>query len=203
MLVLPTSYFGPIYWFALYAQNSDLCIEHFENFKKQSNRSRCTIYGANASLALSIPLRKWKNHTPIHEIEISYDENWQKIHWKSIESAYRASPYFEYYESNLSALFLNLKEKNLVGFNAKILKGITELLQLSQQGIPTSSYVAQEPDWRIILNQKGDMILSNDKLERYPQVFEEKHGFIPNLSIIDLLFNLGPSAQQYLLNIQL
>lgn len=131
------------------------------------------------------------------EIEISYDAPWQKLHWKSITSAYRSSAYFEYYEDLFFPLYQK-KEKFLVDFNVKLQKIVFNCLQTEDNSILSTSYQ----------NKTEKMDLRNDcfelqEHEKYQQVFEASCAFTPNLSIIDLLFNLGPESADYLLNINL
>lgn len=196
-MVLPTAYFPPVLHFALIAQSSTYEIEAFEHFVKQSFRSRCEIYGANGKLTLVVPLKKWKNHSLTHEVKISYDEDWQKLHWKSIESAYRTSPYFEFYEEELKPLF-NLQFESVLEYNQKIEQELKDILAINPKASITKEYREAEVDWRKHIhpkNKKKDLAVNFPK---YIQVFEEKHSFIPNLSILDLLFNLGPNSKSYL-----
>ena len=166
-----------------------------EHFVKQSIRNRCEIYGANGKLRLTIPKeRKGSSKTIIKEIKISYKEDWQKLHWNAIKSAYNSSPFFEYYQDELEPFFKK-KESNLVDFNNKLQEVILELLQEDNCPDFTTSY-HHKTEFSDLRN--NDFILENSS--KYNQVFMEKHGFIPNLSILDLLFNLGPESSDYLHN---
>lgn len=169
-----------------------------EHFVKQSIRNRCEIYGANGKLRLTIPKkRKGSSKTIIKEIKISYKEDWQKLHWNAIESAYKSSPFFEYYQDELEPFFKK-KESNLVDFNNKLQEVILELLQEDKCPDFTTSY-HHKTEFSDLRNH--DFILDNSS--KYNQVFMEKYGFIPNLSILDLLFNLGPESSDYLHNIDI
>jgi len=194
---LPTSYFAPILQFALINLNEEYQLEAKEHFVKQTYRSRCEIYGANGKLALVVPLKKWRNHTPINEIEISYDEAWQNLHWRSIESAYRASPYFEFYEEDLKPLFF-LETALLLERNQILEDSMKEIIGITASTVLTSKYETQQNDWRKKIHPKNKSEELGVNFPKYIQVFEEKHGFIPNLSILDLLFNLGPNCKTYL-----
>lgn len=195
--VLPSSCFAPTLHFALLANAENYTIEAKENFVKQSFRSRYEIYAANGKLSLVVPLKKWKNHTPIEKMELSFDENWQQLHWRSIESAYRASPYFEYYDEEIKPLVFS-KEPNLITRNNFIEQQLLKLLKIKSESHFSESYEAHEPDWRKIIHPKNKIEKELVSFPKYIQVFEEKEGFLPNLSILDLIFNLGPESKTYL-----
>ena len=197
MLILPTAYFPSIFQFSFLTQADQYLIEKEEHFKKQSYRSRCEIYGANGKLSLIVPLKRWRNHTKTELIEVSYEENWQNLHWRSIQSAYRASPYFEFYEEEIEPLVFN-KQENLIERNLFIEDQLKSILGINSQAKFTESYKVSDPDWRERIHPKNKNIFSNETFPEYIQVFKEKKGFIPNLSILDLLFNLGPNSKQYL-----
>ena len=194
--LLPTAYFGPISYYAILLQHPDCSIEHYEHFVKQSIRNRCDIYGANGKLQLTIPKqRKGSDKTIIKEIQISYKQNWQKEHWNAIVSSYNSSPYFEYYKDEFLPFFEE-QEEYLVNFNRKLQAVILKLLQ-ERKNIKTTTEYLHQGDFTDLRNYKWNL----EKQERYDQVFMEKHGFIPNLSILDLLFNLGPESADYLHNL--
>ena len=196
--LLPTAYFGPISYYAILLQHPNCNIEVHEHFIKQSIRNRCDIYGANGKLQLTIPKqRKGSSKTIIKEIKISYKQNWQKAHWTAIQSAYNSSPFFEYYQDELQASFEN-EEKLLVDFNQKLQKVILGLLQQEDKITFTKEF-----------QHKGRLSdFRNHKWKckspvSYDQVFMEKYGFIPHLSVIDLLFNLGPESSDYLYKVDI
>ena len=194
--LLPTAYLAPIKYYAILLQAKNCIIEHHEHFIKQSIRNRCEIYGANGKLRLTIPKeRKGSSKTIISEIKISYKDDWQKLHWNAIKSAYNSSPFFEYY-SNEFEVFYQEKESNLIVFNNKLQEVILDLLQEENNRTATIEYL-NRGNFTDLRNH--DFILENP--EKYNQVFMEKHGFIPNLSILDLLFNLGPESSDYLHNL--
>ena len=197
-LLLPTAYLAPIPYYAILLQLPNCSIELHEHFIKQSIRNRCDIYDANGKLRLSIPKeRKGSSKTIIKNLKISYKQNWQKQHWNAIESAYNSSPFFEYYKDELKPFFEE-KEEYLVSYNFKLQKIILSMLQHENTIKNTTKYL-----------HKGNFFdlrdytweLKNQK--KYDQVFMEKQGFIPNLSILDLLFNLGPESIDYLHNLDL
>lgn len=196
-LVLPSSCFAPIIQFALIVFEPKYAIEAKEHFIKQSYRNRFEIYEANGLLSLTIPVKKWKNHERIENIEVSYDEDWQKLHWRSIESAYRASPFFEFYEEDIKPLIF-LSEINLLKRNLHIEKAINRIIGINSTAQFTANFELNQPNWRTIINPKNKVQMESFSIPNYMQVFEDKHGFIPNLSILDLLFNLGPESKTYL-----
>ena len=196
--LLPTAYLAPISYYAILLQDPNCRIELNEHFIKQSIRNRCDIYGANGKLRLSIPKqRKGSSKTIIENLKISYRNNWQKQHWNAIESAYNSSPFFEYYKDDLKPFFEE-KEEYLVNFNSKLQNVILSMLQQENIIKNTTEYL-HKGDFFNLRNYTWK--LKNQ--EKYDQVFMENQGFIPNLSILDLLFNLGPESIDYLNNIDL
>ena len=149
--------------------------------------------GANGTQTLTIPKeRKSSDKTLISDISISNQDNWQKLHWQSIVSAYNSSPFFEYYKDELFP-FYNKKHSSLFDFNLKLSKTILELMQVEKKLNFTSKF--QKESNRLDF-RSSKFILKNQ--EEYQQVFCEKYSFIPNLSILDVLFNLGPETTRYL-----
>ena len=201
MITLPLSYFGPIEEFAYLAQNKIVTYESKEHFVKQSYRNRCIIYGANGLLRLTVPLvLKSREKTAMEHVKISYAENWQAQHWKSIKSAYKNSPFFDHYEELLLPLFFE-EVDTLKNLNIKILNTIKQCIQINCETVLNEEFKAYtENDLRLSIHPKKEPTL---KLPRYIQVFEERYGFHKNLSILDLVFNEGPSALLYLQNIKL
>ena len=197
-ILLPTAYLAPIYYYAVLLQHNNCIFEYHENFIKQSLRNRCEIYGANGKILLTIPKkRKGSSKTKIKDIKISHKENWQQEHWKSIKSSYNSSPFFDYYENDLN-IFFKQKETYLVDFNKKLQELILSFLHKDINFTATKEYVIN--DASVDLRKH---LFTNMNQKRYNQVFMEKHGFITNLSIIDLLFNLGPETTDYLKDIDL
>ena len=195
--LIPTAYLGPISYYAILLQKANCIIEKHEYFVKQSIRNRCNIYGANGKLRLTIPkIREKSNNTIINNIKISNEENWQKIHWNAIESAYNSSPFFIYYKDELRDIYNN-KEIFLMDFNNKIQDVILNFLKVDKEQMYSNEY-NNTGDFKDLRSYKFDI----NNIPRYDQVFMEKHGFIDNLSILDLLFNLGPESLDYLYSIE-
>ena len=195
-VLLSTAYFPPIIYFQ-YLTQSNCVIEGNENFQKQSYRNRCIILSANGIEQLVIPVKHQDtNKTPIKEQEISYAENWQIKHWRSITSAYNHAPFFEFYKDDIHAI-LTSKTPLLFDLNHALLKLITSNLQIKRPIISENWEFFSENilDKRNEIHPKLNMELS---AEKYHQVFNRKFGFTKNLSILDLLFNIGPDAHIYL-----
>jgi phage regulator Rha-like protein len=199
-VLLPVFYLPPISWFSVFLDaENEVVLEQFESFPKQTYRSRTNIYGANGKLSLIIPI----NHNgkrEIRDIEISYIENWRKIHWKSIKTAYQSSPYFEYYEDKFIKLF-DLKEKYLFDFNEKGLEILQQILKTEKAHSLNEEYIKNplELNFREKFSTK---IPSEFEMEVYYQTFSDKLGFLKDLSILDLICNKGPETLTYIKNIK-
>ncbi|MFL0353754.1 WbqC family protein [Xanthomarina sp. GH4-25] len=199
ILIHPT-YFPNVAHVAAMALAGDVVFEMDDNYQKQTYRNRTYIYGANGKLLLNIPIiHSQKERQKYRDIKIYNAENWQTVHWKSLEAAYRTSPYFEFYEDDLYPLFTK-KADYLLDFNLKCMDIVFDCLQLDLNISKTDTYqktVEDKTDFRYLANARKEVSYN---FESYIQVFDDKHGFIPNLSILDLLFNEGTNALNYLEN---
>lgn len=196
--LLHPTYFPNIAHFSLLTQSKDYLFEFWDNYQKQTLRNRTLIYSANGVLSLSIPVvYSQKNRQLYKDIKIAHAEDWQSHHWKSIESAYRTSPFFEFYADELKYLFTE-KPEFLLEHNLNCFKVILECLQLTYN-LKTTTEFNKSPEnikeYRFLVNTRK---LDVKPFETYTQVFSNKHGFISNLSILDLLFNEGPNTVNYL-----
>lgn len=203
-LLIEAHYLPSIQYFSKLAKCKTLILEAHENYQKGSYRNRCHIAGANGLLRLSIPLRKGKNEQlSIRETAISYDESWISQHWQSIRSAYGNAPYFPYYQDELKSLF-QVQPAYLFDWNKALIKLMVELLQMELEIQDSRDFIkAPEPgvvDLRGHIHPKSHRHQADHNFQAvpYPQLFEERHGFLPNLSILDLLFCTGPQALLYL-----
>lgn len=198
--VFSTAYLAPIEYFAALINYPKICIEREEHYVKQTYRNRCLIYTANGLFPLSIPVKKVNgNHTKIKDVEISYFENWQRHHWRSIVSAYNQSPFFLYYKDDLEGFFTK-QFKYLLDFNTELTRVLLNALDLGKEFVFSEKYIENNDPAYIDLRNGFHPKKRNADVDfpKYIQVFGESHGFIPNLSIIDLLFNEGPNALGYL-----
>jgi len=201
-VILSTTYLGPIYYYSRFFLSYPVLIEKNENYLKQSYRNRCLIYGANGPLTLVVPVKRGSFHkTAIKKLEIDYDTNWQANHWHSITSAYKSAPFFEFYIDDLIP-FYKQKFRYLIDYNTSLMKIFLGHLDIKQRFSFTKSFKNQYPskllDFREKIHPKRYFIDPWFKNLEYSQVFSSKHGFIPNLSILDLLFNLGPDSVEFL-----
>jgi hypothetical protein len=200
--ILSTAYLGPVQYYSKLKTYEDCVIEHFEHFPKQTFRSRCDVYSPNGILTLSIPLVKRNQRQPVKDVKIAYEYDWQKLHWRSLESCYRRSPFFEYYEDDLFPFYHDIKPEFLIDLNELLQSKILELLKLKPNiSFSTEYHKTYENaiDYRDIISPKNELITDPSfQQERYWQVFEPRHGFIPNLSIVDLLFNQGSKALEHI-----
>ena len=195
--VICPAYLPNVAYFAYLTKQETSYFAKDTHYQKQTFRNRSEIYGANGKLNLIIPIIHKKQTFQLEQdVEISYEINWQKEHWKSICSAYRSSPFFEYYEADLDPFF-DKKTKSLFDFNLSLIEKIMMLLELpySFQKISFNKEKDQRID-ELLLAKKRPVI----QQEKYIQVFVSKLGFIPNLSILDALFNLGPNCAFYIKN---
>ncbi|HKK62387.1 MAG TPA: WbqC family protein [Bacteroidales bacterium] len=197
-MLLPCFYNAPVSYFGLILQADSLQIEVYDHYSKQTYRNRCKIFGANGIINLSIPVKKVNgNNTYVKDIEIDYTNPWNLVHWKSICSAYRSSPFFELMEDSF-APFYQKRFKYLTDLNLGLMETTLDHLQWSRELIQTKQfdYKPVIPDCREIIHPKRQFTSDryNFTPQEYYQVFKEKHGFKKDLSILDLLFNEGPNA---------
>jgi hypothetical protein len=198
ILIHPT-YFPSISHFAAIVQAEKVTFEMEDNFQKQTNRNRTYIYSPNGIQLLNIPVKHSKiAHQKTKDIQIENDFDWQKQHFKSLEAAYRRSPFFEFFEDDLLPIF-EKKHSFLMDLNLEVFELITRCLRMKIEYTTTTEYIHeikanQIIDFRYLANGKKDQ----SQFESYTQVFDDKFGFINNLSVLDLVFNEGKFALDYL-----
>lgn len=201
ILLYPT-YFPSISQFAAIAQADSVTFEVEDNFQKQTNRNRMYIYSPNGRQLLNIPVKHSNTaHQKTKDIRIEKAFPWQKLHFKSLEAAYRSSPFFEYYEDEIAPIYFK-KHQFLMDLNLEAMEIVYKCLQLPFEYKKTEEYfheVPQYKDLRYLANGKKDLY----EFEEYTQVFGDKYGYLNNLSILDVLFNEGRYALDYLRRQQL
>lgn len=200
-MLLSSAYLAPISYYSKLKTNESIRIEHYEHFQKQTYRSRCEIYSPNGLLTLSVPLVKRNHRQTMKELKIAYNDDWQKLHWRSLEASYRRSPFFEYYEDDFNPFYTEKKFDFLIDLNEALQQLVLSLLKLKCNYSFTTEYKKTYPDVvdyrNIIVPKQTENLDKTFEPTIYSQVFETRHGFIPNLSIVDLLFNQGPRAGDY------
>jgi hypothetical protein len=198
-IVLSTAYFPPVEYFSKLNTYSTIYIDIFENYIKQSYRNRCIIYGANGKLPLTVPVIKTNgNHTLVKDIVIDNKQSWQQIHSRSIESAYNSSPFYLYYRDDIEPFF-EKRYKFLIDLNHEILQLMLKLTKISCELRYTEKYFETGHEIMDLRNNLSPKVsIGSSLFPEYTQVFGSKHGFIPGLSMIDLLFNEGRFSKDYL-----
>jgi hypothetical protein len=203
-ILLHPTYFPSISHFAAMAQADQITFEIEDNFQKQTNRNRTYIYSPNGIQLLNIPVKHSKeSHQKTKDIKIESDFDWQKQHFKSLEAAYRSSPFFEFFEDDIRPIF-EKKHTFLLDLNFEALAITSKCLRMKLDYDTTTEYFHEVDsntvtDFRFLVNGKKDTSL----FETYTQVFDDKYGFLNNLSVLDLLFNEGKYALEYLKDQQL
>ena len=199
--LLSTTYFGPVQWYQKLHRYDLVQVECWENFQKQTYRNRCVIATTDGIQALTIPVTHDGNKTLTRDIRVSDHGNWRHLHWNAIQSAYNSSPFFEFYADDLRPFF-EQRWEFLIDFNEAITYRICELLDIEQRMKRTTNYQpagnAGMADFRETIRPKHPLHDPEFTPRRYYQVFEQKHGFMPNLSILDLLFNEGNESILFL-----
>ncbi|MBU3011847.1 WbqC family protein [Polaribacter vadi] len=196
-LFIPT-YFSPISQYSEIVKAKDIVFEVEDNFQKQSYRNRCYIYNSSGKQLLTIPVKHQikDGRKKTKDTLVENNVPWQDQHFKSLKIAYRTSPFFDFLEDDIAPIF-NKKYKYLHDLNIDTFLFITDGLQLNSDFTFTKEYKNENlvNDFRILADKKHQ---PKKMVERYIQMFDDKHGFIPNLSILDLLFMEGPNAISYL-----
>lgn len=193
--ILSSTYFGPVQWYQKLYRYDSVLIENHDSFIKQTYRNRCVIATANGQLSLTVPVERNE------ELRISDHGNWRHQHWNALVSAYGDSPFFEYYADDIRPFFEN-KWEYLYDFNLEITKKMCELLDITPQINLTERYIKTEAvnadDFRDAIRPKHPLPDKDFTPKPYYQVYKQRHGFLPNMSILDLLFNMGNESILYL-----
>ncbi|MGN7721855.1 WbqC family protein [Chitinophaga sp. 22620] len=199
-LLIESQYFPSIYFYKTLIEAEILQIERYEHYQKVSFRNRCYIAGPNGVILLSVPLSKGKNQrTVMKDVRISNEENWQALHWKTLTSAYRRSPWFEYFEPELENLY-EQRFEFLLDWNMACLEWANNALGVHPEIRLTDSFRKTYDPAEGIIDKRDHMVPGGlpDSAPVYTQVFGERTGFFPNLSILDLLFCEGKRGLELL-----
>jgi hypothetical protein len=202
-VIIPCLYYGTIQAYAHIVNAGKVIIEVNDHYSRRTYRNRTTILAAHGPMDLTVPVIKPKGKTRTKDIKISYDTNWQKNHWKSIESAYNNSPFFEYYKDDLEPVYRK-QWKYLADLNIRLLELIIEMTETEALTEQSNEYIIPDPqkhtDLREVIHPKKDYRIFDKKFSPAPyrQVFSGSMDFVPNLSILDLIFNKGPETYSYL-----
>lgn len=202
-VILPSVFFGPVFYYHKAANAGIVFIEGFEHYIKQTYRNRCIILGANGPLPLIVPVENGRRPRQlIRDIRIAYHTPWQRNHWRSILSAYRNSPFFDYYASDIEPFFRN-HFTYLFDYNIEILYKTLDLLHLRPEIRITTGFETADGDFdnfreAITPKRQAQDVINSYNPATYTQVFEDKFPFVPDLSILDLLFCKGNEAAELL-----
>ena len=195
-ILLHPTYFPSISHFVAMAKSDTVTFEIEDNFQKQTNRNRMYLYSPNGAFMLNIPVKNSNSKQMTKDVKLETQFDWQKQHFKTLEASYRNSPFFEYYEDSLMPIFTK-KHTFLIDLNFETIEIVSKCLKLDFAPQKTIEYFHEAiglDDFRVLANGKKDA----NTFDSYTQVFQEKQGFINNLSILDLLFNEGRFALDYL-----
>lgn len=198
-ILLSSAYLPPVQYFAHLQRAEQVWIEQYDHYQKQTYRNRCVIAAPDGPLSLTVPIEKPNTQKAfMRDIRISDHGNWRHLHWNAIESAYNHTPFFEYYKDDFRP-FYEKKFDFLVDYNEQLCQLVCQLIDIDTSFQHTESYIAEPSNTIIDLRdaihpKKEVMDDASFSAVPYYQVFQERLGFLPNLSIIDLLFNMGPEA---------
>ena len=207
-VMLQTTYFGPVQWYQKLNSYDHCMIEQYDSYQKQTYRNRCIIATANGVQALTVPVScdsvAGTDKCLVKDVRISDHNQWRRVHWNALQSAYSESPFFDYYADDFRPFF-EQKYDFLIDFNEAIRQKVCELIDIHPDVEYTSSFLPPPStlcpplkDFRDVIHAKHPQPDADFKPRPYWQVFQHKHGFLPNLSILDLLFCMGPEAVYYI-----
>lgn len=194
------AYFAPVSWYSLLVSEGPNFVERYDHYQKQTYRNRCVVYSPNGPMPLVIPTVHSKElKQPYSEIRIDDRQKWRQVHRKSIETAYRNSPFFPFFEEELNELY-TVQEERLFAFNLRCHEWVERMIQKKIEWEFTTEWKSEFEgrDLRNTIHPKKPSILPNP--DEYHQTFDYKHGFLPDLSILDVVFNKGMETLSYLSN---
>lgn len=198
--LLQTTYFGPVQWYQKLNRYDHCVIEQHDTYQKQTYKNRCVIATANGLQALTVPVEVSSNREEVKDVRISDHNNWRKVHWHALQSAYSESPFFDYYVDDIRPFF-EKKYAFLIDFNEAIRQKICELVDIHPSVEYSLKFRVESlelRDFREVIHAKHPQEDAEFEARPYWQVFQHRYGFQPNLSILDLLFCMGPESVFYL-----
>ncbi len=205
-ILLPLTYLGPVQLYSRYYRGETVLIEQNDTYQKQTFRNRCDIYGANGKLCLIIPVKHESGkRVKVRDVKIDYDTDWRRLHWKGIESAYNSSPYFEYYRDVFEPYYLR-EFVFLIDICLSLNDDVLKILGIHFKPLLTEKFIFPGDsehirDLRNIIQPKNNIDADHEfRITKYNQVFMQSHGFIPGLSILDLIFHMGPESGSILIS---
>lgn len=214
-VLLSSAYFAPIQWYQKLNRYDNVTVEAHDSFIKQTYRNRCLIATTAGVQALTVPVERGTDGAAdgdgaqsrkcmMKDVRISDHGNWRHLHWNALQSAYGESPFFEFYADDVRPFF-ERRWTFLYDFNMEICSKMCDLIGISPDIGTTDEYIPADDgrldgtaDFREVIRPKHPLPDPSFTPRRYYQVYEDKHGFLPNLSILDLLFNMGPESLLYL-----
>lgn len=198
-VLLSSAYLAPVQYYAWMLAADEVILEQYDHYLKQTYRNRCIIAAADGPLSLTVPIIKPENEKcPMKDIRISDHGNWRHLHWNALKSAYRMSPFWEYYEDDFRP-FYEQKWEFLMDYNQALQEKVCELIDMNPTITRTEAFLSPSEgemlDLRDVIHPKKEFVLDGRfKALPYYQVFKERQGFLPNMSIMDLLMNMGPES---------
>jgi hypothetical protein len=197
-ILVSTAYLPPVEYVSLISRADEVLVEREENYLKQTYRNRCYILSAHGPQLLSVPVYLGSLHkTPVKDIRIDYSKRWQQVHTGAMTASYNSSPYFEFYFENIEKI-ISKNHEFLLDLNMELIETLLEILKMKKTISYTTNFEPvweMENDFRYKITPKEE---SPFTLKEYYQVFNNGEGFVPGLSIIDLVFNMGPEAVDYI-----
>jgi hypothetical protein len=202
--LLQTTYFGPVQWYQKLHRYDCCYIEQHDSYQKQTYRNRCVIATANGPQALTVPVEheacNKQEASKTKDLRISDHNQWRRVHWNALQSAYSESPFFDYYADDIHPFF-EKKYTFLLDFNEAIRQTVCALIDIHPNVVYSSAFMVQGPaskDFRDVIHAKHPQHDDDFTPKPYWQVFQHRYGFQPNLSVLDLLFCMGPESIFYL-----
>ncbi len=198
LILISTAYLAPVEYFSVIKNSDGIIIEREENYLKQTFRNRCYILSANSSHQLTVPVYLGSFHkTALKDIRIDYSKRWQQVHLRAFSTSYRSSPYFQYYSDEIEKIIMKNHEF-LLDLNTELTEAILNIVGIKRSVAFTESFTPAPQDDNDFRYKISPKIPSGSVCKEYPQVFNTGSGFVKGLSIIDLVFNMGPEAIHYL-----